>query len=448
MNDENPIEQFDLGQRLNDVAASANPRADLDAVLVEARRSRVRRRAAGGLAVAGLITVAGIGGYQLGHGRDRSSAAAPTDVSTVDTSSAAGMTTTVPLSVPESTVSDAPAATMPNSSTTIGPSSGDEKQSVEGSAGNGPTELYSTINPPNVKQVAQRTVDGMRVSLHVLDYGEDMYGGESSTGWKPPKWCNPQGAMQVRVAGPSWIDVLDTPWYSELRGGTRVVAGVAGANESGSAMIAVVQVSDPAVTAASITYDDGFTDSAAVDNGYVILVVPRVDASTGVVSFDGGNHPSVDIGRAAPFEFDRTCQPPPPELPSPGEQPADPAAAEAAVRDVAARVFDGKPDLGNEFDDITGLQDAVDKVQSGQYADAASKGSIDINGIVFTSPTEAWIRYDLRTGNGTFPSHFGQAVLIDGVWKLTRQTLCQELGLAGVQCIPSAGGSIQPPTGG
>ncbi|HQV57077.1 MAG TPA: hypothetical protein PKV27_03625 [Ilumatobacteraceae bacterium] len=454
MNDQNPIdpiEQFDLGQRLSDAVASATPHADLDAVLVGARRARVRRRAAGGLAVAGLIAVAGFGGYQLGNERQRTSVAAPTDVSTdvstVDTSSAAGLPTTVPATG----LSTAPAATVPDDVPAATAAPGANK-SVDGSSADehslDSNGLYSSINPRDMKQVAERSVDGVSATLHILDYGDQLYEDGAPNGWKPPKWCNPTGGMQVRVAARTWIDILDGPWYSELHNGTRVASGVAGATASDPARIAVVQVTDPAVTGASIRYTDGATDSASVQNGYVILIVASEGAADGVVSFDGGDHQPADLASATAAGSDPSCQPPPPALPAPGEQPSDPAAAEAAVRDVAARVFDGKPDLANEFDDVTGLQDAIDKVQAGQYASAASEGRMEINGIVFTSPTEAWIRYDLQTGNGTFPNHFGKALLIDGAWKLTRQTLCQELALASVQCVPSAGGSIQPPTGG
>jgi hypothetical protein len=39
----------------------------------------------------------------------------------------------------------------------------------------------------------------------------------------------------------------------------------------------------------------------------------------------------------------------------------------------------------------------------------------------------------LRT---TFRDRFGIARLIDGVWKITRDTICQDLSMAGGNCEP------------
>ena len=66
--------------------------------------------------------------------------------------------------------------------------------------------------------------------------------------------------------------------------------------------------------------------------------------------------------------------------------------------------------------------------------------------MVFVSPDEAWFRYDIATTAGNFNDRFGIAYRIDGVWKITRAVICQDLSLAGGQCIPFSN-SIQPPAG-
>jgi len=35
-----------------------------------------------------------------------------------------------------------------------------------------------------------------------------------------------------------------------------------------------------------------------------------------------------------------------------------------------------------------------------------------------------------------FPDRLGQAVLVDGAWKLTRETICADLLLASAACPP------------
>jgi hypothetical protein len=63
---------------------------------------------------------------------------------------------------------------------------------------------------------------------------------------------------------------------------------------------------------------------------------------------------------------------------------------------------------------------------------------------VFTSPTEAWFRYDIETNVTNFTDRFGIAFQIDGVWVIARAVICQDLALAGAQCFPFVD-QIQPP---
>ena len=62
--------------------------------------------------------------------------------------------------------------------------------------------------------------------------------------------------------------------------------------------------------------------------------------------------------------------------------------------------------------------------------------ALTITELVFVSATEAVFTYDLETGMADFPGQIGRARFLDGTWKITRATLCQDLGKAGVQCPP------------
>ncbi len=70
--------------------------------------------------------------------------------------------------------------------------------------------------------------------------------------------------------------------------------------------------------------------------------------------------------------------------------------------------------------------------------------SATIDELVFTTPAEAWFRYSIDTPGNDFDNRYGIAVLVDGVWKITRATVCQDLSLAGGDC---GGGwqTIYPP---
>jgi len=54
--------------------------------------------------------------------------------------------------------------------------------------------------------------------------------------------------------------------------------------------------------------------------------------------------------------------------------------------------------------------------------------------VVFTSPTKAAVRYDILIPNDNFTSRIGNAIFVDGRWKVARATVCTDLSLAGVTC--------------
>jgi hypothetical protein len=63
-----------------------------------------------------------------------------------------------------------------------------------------------------------------------------------------------------------------------------------------------------------------------------------------------------------------------------------------------------------------------------------------IEELVFTSPTEAWFRYRVDTGGVGLNDRYGIARLSAGAWRVTRDTVCQDLSMAGGDC----GGGWQP----
>jgi hypothetical protein len=159
------------------------------------------------------------------------------------------------------------------------------------------------------------------------------------------------------------------------------------------------------------------------------------------VTFEGGAEPvtiaSEGTGPWEDPEFRQSCTPPPPALPDAGEQPEDPAAAEAEIRSAMTSLYGAIGDgveRADFIDDPTGVAEAREQVQAGGYAGDAARARATIDELVFTSPDEAWFRYSIDTDGNDFDNRYGIAVAIDGVWKITRSTVCQDLSLAGGDC--------------
>jgi hypothetical protein len=133
-------------------------------------------------------------------------------------------------------------------------------------------------------------------------------------------------------------------------------------------------------------------------------------------------------------DYNDSCQPPPPALPEAGEQPADPVAARAAAEEAwsKARDFSGldTAERLGYVDDPTGVAEAWEAIGATTYVEAAGNSQSLIRDFVFTSPTEAWVRYDILTSITNFANRYGILRLSeDGVWQITRATICQDVAM-------------------
>ena len=70
------------------------------------------------------------------------------------------------------------------------------------------------------------------------------------------------------------------------------------------------------------------------------------------------------------------------------------------------------------------------------FPGAADGASVAVDELVFVDAANAVFRYTLDTPNATFSDQLGRARLVDGVWKITRGTLCQDLSHGGGTCPP------------
>jgi hypothetical protein len=304
--------------------------------------------------------------------------------------------------------------------------------------------------------VFERTLDdGTVIRVHGQWFDGDMYGGwPGFEDWEPAPWCQPTGNLRVAIAAPDSINVSWAPWYREAKDGLAVSTFATGYVESAPRFGVVAQVGAD-VTSVTLTTPTGTDTAVPVSSEagpVVVLLVPgpitddlqlELERSSGTQTAT----PSDLMESWNSPEFRDACQPPPPALPEPGEQPADAAAAEAAVRDSfdTIRAEDIAERL-EVIDDVTGIEAAWAAIAAGQYADAAAGATFTIRDFVFSSPTEAWFRYDIESSAGTFTDRYGRAVLGgDGTWLVTRDTVCQDLALAMAPCDPQ-GSAVLPPS--
>ena len=131
----------------------------------------------------------------------------------------------------------------------------------------------------------------------------------------------------------------------------------------------------------------------------------------------------------------------PQELPAPGpEQPADVAAARQAVTD-AFLLAHGAHDESQDqqmaaIDDPTDFPTYWNDLATGPFKDEVNAAVVGLDDVVFETATRAAIKYhwDVPGYNMSFANRFGEVVLVDGTWKVTRESMCQDFALASVQC--------------
>lgn len=427
--------------------------------------ARHRRGVSIGAAVASaavVALVAGSIGFVAGRVTsedtlDDRTATAPSSTSAQDERSEPTAATTAVDELPEPT-----AATVTTEAGGEPASGGDGAAGTDGPAP-GPGMFFEGAWPePAQPLLVERTLaDGTVLRVHGGWYGGDAADAfpelPGLDGWRPAPWCTPQGSLRVSVATPGSMNLSWAPWYAEPRDGVAVSTFATGYVEGEPGFGAVVQVPDDVTSVEFVTpvgRDQVAPTAAATEDwagGVAVLLVPGeiTDDLQVVLTSGEGERTLTPSTMAAMWGADvyrDECMPPPPPLPPAGEQPDDAAAAEAAVRAAwdAVHIGDDETRLA-AIDDGTGLVAAWDELEQGPYAQAAATASFPVRELVFTTPDEAWFRYDVESEVADFSDRYGRAVLgEDGVWRITRDTVCQDLQLAGASCRPSVSQVLPP----
>lgn len=347
----------------------------------------------------------------------------------------------------------APTPAMP----ATGMASSDSKMSAAAGGGGGQYSAGAYADLPQRLLAERTTASGITMRAHLQDYGAQMEApyGNQFPGWMPAGWCFPTGQLRISIVTANSVNLGGAPWYTDPKGGVAVSTFASGYVESAPVFGASVQVAAN-VSSVTFTTASGLSDSTTPSNSVALLAINGPIENTFTVTLNKTDGSTTSLGTAeltatySSTEYQKACNPPPPALPAAGEQPADPAAAEAAVRESwrLSRDFAGTdPSVRITYvDDSTGIQDAWNALSAGQFATAAMTATQPIAELVFSSPTEAWFRYDVLTSITNFYNRYGMARLGDnGVWRITRQTVCQDLSLApGIACSPAVETLLPP----
>jgi hypothetical protein len=319
--------------------------------------------------------------------------------------------------------------------------------------------------------VLERTTDhGIELRVHVTD-DVGLFGGIEGEG--RPAWCEITGMLQATAVAPEAVATTQVPLTRQApRNGN--IALLAGGMIEGAPLWGILAQVGPDVVAVNARGANGTADSMEPVGGVVALAMPapddledifdqfgaprraeadelavqleRADGTTTFVTMEQlvqgpalwADPQCQEIEIAPPPAVDVTT--PPGSLPArTGRQPADPTAArqeiEAAMQTVYATGAAGDAARLERIDDPGGVQFALDKLRELRGGDP-HVGAVVIHDLVFLTDVEASYFYAITLDDQPRPLQYGRARLVDGAWKVTRATFCQDLLTLGWDCGP------------
>jgi hypothetical protein len=434
-----------IRQALARQASSLREQPDLDGLNYRIAR-RDRRRTRG---ISAALVLALLAGPPLGFLAGR--AGGPTRPDVALGSDGNGVTVEEPpASLPTVVMGD-------SGSGAVLAAGGSEEQSVEG-------PWYPGPQGPLAKAFI-RDVDGTTIRVYRAAVDPPTYAGPPW--WEPPATCFPNGYVQADVSTGDAVGIVSGGLYAELPNlsvaGTLGAIGVA----EGAPLWVVVAQAPAGASTVRATFPDGHADEMEPVDGVAVLVGPasiepgepaEYESTVPLEAFDadgrslgtgtaqvGGYFVSA-IRQGAWSSAGVSVAEPSPEcfapknLPPPGaEQPADPSAARAEIERLFGVRFADRTDeerLAN-LDDPTGMLEVYEQLRTGPYAEQVLGSRVVLRDLVFLSATRAAVQYVTEIPG--YPpdgvgQQFGEVVLVDGRWKITRESVCRDVQLAGITC--------------
>ncbi len=431
----------ELRAGLHRLTAGSAPDADWPDLIgrIEQRHRRRSRTMAGLAAVVALAT--GVGGFAIGN-----------QDSAVHLSSGAARR--------EAAQDRGPASTIPPGSMESQASAGDAGSFVPGFSGS--PSVASLATP----LIARETDGGLGLRVTRLDFAPDMNESGGYPGTVLPDECITVGSLNIGVVLPTDFAVTSGQVTRSRQPRAALSATVASTGES----VIVVVVTGAGNAEVRGAFPGGANDSMNAKDGIAVLAATvtqeqlhdwrEVKVSVG----DGGAAKQLELTAngymyfgSSPdvVEIGSADMPPQPDcsprLPAPGEQPADAAAAKAAVAKSFSTLYvftTPTEERARLIDDTTGVEAALAQVLSGSLAEAAKGARWKLVDMVFTDPTTAVVKYDIEIPEGSgsqsiAQNRFGTAKLVDGTWKVARATICADLALAGGMCDQDPHGTAE-----
>jgi hypothetical protein len=304
-------------------------------------------------------------------------------------------------------------------------------------------------------------------TIHVYRAAIDSPAPEGPDWWEPPPTCFPNGYVQADVATEDAVGIVSGEVYPELPDGT--VAGSLGALgvAEGAPRWVVVAQAPTGAARVRATFPGGDRDEMEPIDGVVVLIgsaslesgdEAEYETTVPLEAFDADGN-SLGTGTALNgrvYLFAESADglvipsgaaqgadcSKPAELPPPGaEQPADPAAARAEIEGLFGVLFSDMTDEERlaRLDDPSGMDQVYEELRTGPFAEQALGSRTILRDVVFLSATRAAVQYENEIPGYQTPAfgeRFGDVVLVDGQWKLSRALVCHEVQLAGITCPP------------
>lgn len=255
--------------------------------------------------------------------------------------------------------------------------------------------------------------------------------------------CAVDGLVRVGVVADGLVDVA----FVESAPARAALSVVGGAD--GRPVWLVIARATGTVIA---TFPNGTTDEAAATDGVAVLAAFGPDGASSAELMDdvvqvsglpGGEDGTQPVSAAiGPCPPDGTPVAPPVDLtmPEPGEPPADEASAREQIEELFSGYGGQDPDIEvdeHERPNVWRDADRRFREEHPDYLAWAKESYLVPLEIVFTAPDRATVRYDIRSDDPDIPSpgqRLGEAVLIDGTWKVSIETSCADIALAGIEC--------------
>jgi hypothetical protein len=338
-----------------------------------------------------------------------------------------------------------------------------------------PTTKVADPGQP-VENMVERTTEAGLVVRLLLSDDLNMFGGNIPPAGAPP-WCTTTGGAAMTVIAPATVGQTSMPITKAAHpdGGGQVMT--AGFIERAPLIGVLTQTPPEVALVRLIVAAVGVDEMRPVEGVSALAVELPADALEGNVFGEGFPGPILGNAQATveyetangertslkieefnaglPIWNDQRCwnqgpmvppdpnapPPKPPPLPPAGPQPDDPAAARRDVENALTTLFTAPMEEGREFfdyiDDASGLDVNIgprDKA-SQAFIDLLEESEVTMVDLVFISPVESFFYYNLDSSvGGQVINRLGRARFVDGAWKITRGTFCQELATAGGYC--------------